>query len=122
MGRATLVVLRGLGVKPESWVGVGVTTGGYILAGAAIWFWSRRQGWGLRHIAAVAATPLIVRALLAFTYDSLVGQVAATARHALIATMMVVVAMAVRPRSAVPEHVDAADPAPDPWDPVRPSP
>lgn len=79
---------------PETWVGVGMGVAATVLAAVGISVGARMRGWGVRHIAAVVITPLILRALTAFTYDPLVGEVAAPAKYAHNAAMLVIVVVA----------------------------
>ncbi|NAZ76598.1 hypothetical protein GTQ99_14395 [Kineococcus sp. T13] len=72
---------------------------------------SRSPGWGDRHVLAVAAGALLPRALLAFTYSPLLGEVAAPAKYAHNTALLVLVAgvcvLAAR-AARTPEPVGAA--------------
>lgn len=93
------------GMAPETWVGVAMTLGALVVAAAGIAYGARLVGWSHRHIAAIAAAPLLVRALLAFLYDPLFGDVDRAAKYAHNATMLVLVLgvtlVAVRQRARV---------------------
>lgn len=60
---------------PETWPGVGVAIGAAAMAAAALSWLSRASGWRLRHVVAVAGGVLLGRALLAFTYRPVMGDV-----------------------------------------------
>lgn len=90
VGGVAVVLAAVAGVAPQTWVGVAMVACAYLLAGLVIRRWSRRSGWGLRHVAVVAAAPLLDRALLAFTYDPVVGEVSAAA-YGHKATMLAIV-------------------------------
>jgi hypothetical protein len=87
-----LAVLSAL--APDTWVGVGITLVTFVAAGLGLGWGSRRRGGGVRHVAMVAAAPLLVRALLAFTSDPLVGQVSSSAKYWHNAVMLAVVLLA----------------------------
>lgn len=97
------------GLAPETWTGVGLTAGVWLVAALGIGYSSRRVGWGLQHVAVLAAAPLVVRAVLAFTYDPLVGEVSDLAKYMHNTVMLAVVLLAAllslrpRARAAAPE-------------------
>jgi hypothetical protein len=97
------------GFAEETWTGVAMTAGAYLVAALVVVSWSRRAGWGVRRIAMLAAAPLVVRAVLAFSYDPLVGQVSEAAKYGHNAVMLVVVllatALSLRPRARVESSV-----------------
>ena len=104
LGAALLLALAHA-VAPESWVGVGVIVAVFTVAAVAVARYSRTTGWTSRHVAAVAAAPLLVRAVVAFGYDPLIGEVSATAKYAhnsvLLALILAVTVLALRrPRTA----------------------
>jgi hypothetical protein len=72
----------------------------FTVAAVAVGRISRNTGWTIRHVAAVAAAPLLVRAVLAFGYDPLIGEVSATAKYAhnsvLLALVVAVTVLALR--------------------------
>ena len=50
--------------------------------------WSRRQGWGRRHLLAAAGSALVVRAALSFLVEPLGGNVEDTMKYAVNAAML----------------------------------
>lgn len=72
-----------------------MTLASFGAAAAGIVHLSRSTGWGAGHVAAVAAAPLLVRAVLAFTYDPLVGEVSASAKYGHNVVMLLIVLLAV---------------------------
>lgn len=68
-------------MAPEDWLGVVLNLLAFALAVAAGLRAGGNPGWDARHVAVAAAVPLLVRAGLAFTYDPLVGEVAAPAKY-----------------------------------------
>ena len=97
------------GFAEETWTGVAMTAGAYLVAALLVAFWSRRTGWGVRQIAVLAAAPLVVRAVLAFGYDPLIGQVSEAGKYGHNAVMLAVVllatALSLRPRARVESNV-----------------
>lgn len=85
------------GIAPETWPGVALMLGALAVGGVGLALGSRRTGWGPRHAAAAAAGPLVVRALLAFTYEPLAGDVEPLAKlgHNLVLLVAVVTLVAV---------------------------
>jgi hypothetical protein len=75
-------------------VGV-LVVGGAVVARAA-----RASGWTSRHVVALAAGAVLSRALLAFTYDPLIGDVSAPRKYlhnaTLLAGLVVVSSLAAR--------------------------
>ena len=71
-------------------------------AGVLVHRASRSPGWGDRHVLAVAAGALLPRALLAFTYFPLLGEVGAPAKygHNTVLLVLVATACAVAARAA----------------------
>lgn len=84
-----LAVLHAL--VPSTWLGVVLVLLVLGAAALALARGSRGDGWGLAHLAAAAAAPLLVRAVLAFTYDPLIGEVATTAKLGHNAVMLALV-------------------------------
>lgn len=81
-----LALLQGL--APETWPGVVMRV--LAAAGAVVLLvrLARRPGWTPAHAAVAAAVPLLLLAVLAFTYDPLVGEVARSAKYGHNATML----------------------------------
>lgn len=82
------------GFATETWPGVAMTVGAFAAAGVGLAYGSRSIGWGVHHVVAVAVAPLLVRALLAFTYDPLVGEVSDAAKYGHNAAMLLIVLVA----------------------------
>ena len=106
-----LAVLTGF--AEETWTGVAMTAGAYLMAALVVAAWSRRTGWGVRQVAVLAAAPLVVRAVLAFGYDPLVGQVSEAAEYGHNAVMLAVVllatALSLRPQPGSGRAAEALD-------------
>ena len=85
---------------PETWLGVAMVAATFTVSVVAIARVSRTTGWDARHIAAIAAAPLLVRAVSAFTYYPLIGEVSASAKYAhnavLLALILAVTVLALR--------------------------
>lgn len=64
-----------------TWTGTGLMAAALLLAAAGLLLGSGTTGWGARQVGAAAAAPLVVRAVLAFTYDPVVGEVGAAAKY-----------------------------------------
>ena len=60
---------------PETWLGVAMVAAVFAVSVVTIVHVSRTTGWDVRHVAAIAAAPLLVRAVSAFTYYPLIGEV-----------------------------------------------
>lgn len=93
-------------LAPSSWLGVLL---GVLALGAAavvLAHASRADGWGVAQVAAAAAAPLLVRAVLAFTYDPLIGEVAPAAKlghnAVMLALVLTATALALRPQPGRP--------------------
>jgi hypothetical protein len=82
------------GFAEETWTGVAMTAGALAVAGVMLVRWSRRNGWGTGHVVAAAAAPLLVRALLAFTYYPLIGEVSEVAKYGHNTVMLLIVVVA----------------------------
>jgi hypothetical protein len=83
------------GFAEETWTGVAMTAGPMAAAALLLARWSRRDGWATGHVVAAATAPLLVRAVLAFTYDPLVGEVSEAAKYGHNAVMLLIVLGAV---------------------------
>ena len=88
------------GLAPETWPGVALSVASFGAAAAGLAYLSRSTGWGAGHVAAVVAAPLLVRAVLAFTYDPLVGEVSEPAKYGHNVVMLLIVLLAVGPTSS----------------------
>ena len=92
---------------PETWLGVALIAAVFAVSVVTIAHVSRTTGWGVRHVAAIAAAPLLVRAVSAFTYYPLIGEVSASAKYAhnavLLAVIVVVTGLALRRPTNAPE-------------------
>ena len=78
-------------VAPETWLGVALAVAVLTASGAALLHVARAPGWSLAHSAAVATGALLSRALLAFTYYPVVGEVSATRKYAHNVVMLLLV-------------------------------
>jgi hypothetical protein len=76
---------------PETWLGVAMVAATFTVVVVAITRVSRTTGWYARHIAAIAAAPLLVRAVSAFTYDPVIGEVSASAKYPHNAVLLVLI-------------------------------
>ena len=92
---------------PETWLGVAMVAATFTVSVVAIAHVSRTTGWDARHIAAIAAAPLLVRAVSAFTYYPLIGEVSASAKYAhntvLLALILAVTVLALRRPTDAPQ-------------------
>jgi hypothetical protein len=97
------------GFADETWTGVAMAASALVAAGLLLARWSTTQGWATGHVVAAASPPVLVRALLAFTYDPLVGEVSAIAKYGhnvvMLVIVVVVVACARQRRPAPAERV-----------------
>jgi hypothetical protein len=80
------------GALDASWLGVAQAAAILALGAALLVCASRRSGWGLEHIAAVAAGALLSLAALAFTYDPVIGEVSAARKYAHNAVLLTLMA------------------------------
>jgi hypothetical protein len=102
-----------LGLAPSTWAGVALSgavlgAGGALLVGA-----SRRKGWELRHVVAVAAGAVLSRAILAFTYYPVIGEVSAARKYAHNLVMLALVGLVIALAFARSRHADAPADAPE---------
>ncbi|WP_189864073.1 hypothetical protein [Streptomyces poonensis] len=72
---------------PATWAGVTVNVVAMAVLGWLLLRWSRRPGWGRRHVLAVAGSALVVRAGLSFLVEPL-GDVDGTVKYVVNATML----------------------------------
>jgi hypothetical protein len=110
VGLLALLLAVCYGFAPETWVGVVVATVVLIIAFVGLGYASARPGWSPRHVAVVAAAPLVVRAVLAFGYDPMIGEVSAAGKcgHN-VAMLLIVLAVAVWALRPARTHVRAAE-------------
>jgi hypothetical protein len=94
-GSVAVVLALAYAVTPQTWTGVVISVAIVILAGVLLTRSSRSQGWSPTHAAVVAAAPLLVTAVLAFTYDPMLGDVGAQAKYAHNVVMLTIVLDAV---------------------------
>jgi hypothetical protein len=90
----SLSLLIGLLVDgvPSTWTGVAVAGSGLLIAGLLGRRAARSRQWGLQHLAAAAGGVVLGRAVLAFTYFPLVGEVSALRKYSHNIVLLVVVA------------------------------
>lgn len=72
---------------PATWAGVTLNVVAMVVLGWLLLCWSRRQGWGRRHVLAAAGGALVVRAGLSFLVEPL-GDVDGTVKYAVNAAML----------------------------------
>ena len=98
LGITALVALV-LGVAynmmPQTWPGFAGSVAVLVIAGVLVARASRTRRWSPTHIAIVGATPLFLTAALAFTYDPMIGEVAAQAKYGHNAVMVGIVLICV---------------------------
>jgi hypothetical protein len=96
----SFVAATALNCVPETWIGFGLAVAILIAGVACLARLSRASAWDTRHNVAVAAGALLSRALLAFTYYPVIGNVSAVAKYlhniVLLATILVVWTLAAR--------------------------
>jgi hypothetical protein len=90
----TLVLALVSGVVEETWTGVAINIGITAVIAIAMTHAARRPGWGAGHAAAVGLGFLLCRALLAFTYFPLVGEVSAARKYSHNVVMLAVLGLA----------------------------
>lgn len=95
------------GMATETWPGAALVVATFVVGSAAIVWGSRRGGWSVGHIAAVAGAPLLVRAALAFTYAPMIGTVSDVEKfgHNVVMMLIVLGATVLAMRSSAPVHV-----------------
>lgn len=71
-----------------TWAGVTVNVVAMVVLGWLLLRWSRRQGWGRRHVLAAAGSALVVRAGLSFLVEPLGDNVDFTLKYAVNAAML----------------------------------
>ena len=77
----------------ETWRGVTVAIASTAVAGLLLLRASRRRGWTLAHAAGVAAGVLLSRAVLAFSYYPVIGEVSAARKYYNVAMLLIAVAI-----------------------------
>ncbi|MDG5805747.1 hypothetical protein P9869_24390 [Streptomyces ossamyceticus] len=73
---------------PATWAGVTVNVVAMVVIGWLLLRWSRRRGWGPRHVLAAAGSALVVRAGLSFLVEPLGDDVDFAVKYAVNATML----------------------------------
>ncbi|WP_328835236.1 hypothetical protein [Streptomyces europaeiscabiei] len=73
---------------PATWAGVAVNVVAMVVLGWLLLHWSRRRGWGRRHVLAVAGSALVVRAGLSFLVEPLGDNVDGTVKYMVNAVML----------------------------------
>jgi hypothetical protein len=79
---ATVVAVTAVTVMPQTWVGFAGALATLALGAGLLWWFSRGEGWGLAHTTSVAFGAVLTRALLAFTYFPVVGEVSPERKYA----------------------------------------
>jgi hypothetical protein len=92
VGALTAVVLCANQLLPATWPGVLANILAALALGRLVLRWSRREGWGRRHVLAAAGAALVVRAGISFLVEPLGGDVDVTTKYAVNAGMLVGVA------------------------------
>jgi hypothetical protein len=87
----TALLSLGYAVAPEDWGGAGIAALVLITAAIGIAWAARSSGWGVRQVTVLAAAPLIVRGVLAFTYNPMLGEVALGSKLAHNTVMLAIV-------------------------------
>lgn len=88
VGCVTGVVWSASQLLPPTWVGVAVNVVALAVLGWLLLRWSRRRGWGRRHVLASAGSALVVRAGLSFLVEPLGGDVDGPVKYAVNAAML----------------------------------
>ncbi|WP_217214872.1 hypothetical protein [Streptomyces sp. AC550_RSS872] len=73
---------------PATWAGVTVNVVAMVVLGWLLLRWSRRRGWGRRHVLAAAGSALVVRAGLSFLVEPLGDNVDFAVKYAVNAAML----------------------------------
>ena len=84
-----------LTLAPSTWAGVALSGAVLAASGALLVRASRQDGWGVRHVLSVAAGAVLSRALLAFTYYPVIGEVSPARKYAHNAVMLVLVGLVI---------------------------
>ncbi len=87
---ASFVLASVQAAMPETWRGVAGAVAATAAAGLLLWRASRRDGWTLAHAAGVAAGVLLSRAVLAFSYYPVIGEVSAARKYSHNVAMLLV--------------------------------
>ncbi|MEI5526431.1 hypothetical protein WB401_10840 [Streptomyces brasiliscabiei] len=88
VGGVTGVVWCASQLLPATWVGVAVNVVAMVVLGSLLLRWSRRRGWGRRHVLAAAGSALVVRAGLSFLVEPLGEHVDLTVKYMVNAAML----------------------------------
>ncbi|HEU5485753.1 MAG TPA: hypothetical protein VFU98_12680 [Microlunatus sp.] len=94
LGRTAVVALvlaTVYNVMPPTWLGAAGSTAVLVISGWLLVRASRTRRWSPTHAAVVGSAPLVLTALLAFTYDPMIGEVTAAAKYAHNAVMVAIV-------------------------------
>lgn len=76
---------------PPTWTGTGIAVAAAAVAVLAVLQWSSRDGWSIRHGAALALGVVLARGLSAFLYFPLLGEVSAPRKYAHNIAMLAIV-------------------------------
>lgn len=82
-----------LAFAPSTWAGFALSVAVLAVAGMLLVRCSREAGWNLTHVVAIAAGAVLSRALLAFTYYPVIGDVSAASKYAHNVVMLVLVGL-----------------------------
>ena len=102
-----------LALAPSTWLGVALSGAVLAASGALLVRASRRGGWGLSHVVAVAAGAVLSRALLAFTYYPVIGDVSAVRKYAHNVVMLVLVGLVIALAIARTRRAETCTDAPE---------
>jgi hypothetical protein len=84
-----------LALAPSTWAGLALSAAVLAASGALLVRASRQKGWELRHVVAVAAGAVLSRALLAFAYYPVIGEVSAARKYAHNVVMLLLVGLVI---------------------------
>ena len=87
VGVVTGIALGANQLLPATWAGTAVNIAVLAVLGWLLVVWSRREGWGRRHVLAAAGAALIVRAALSFLVEPF-GEFDFAAKYAVNAAML----------------------------------
>lgn len=76
-----LVVALVYGLAPTTWPGVAVSASALVFGGALVLGAARSAGWNPQHVVAIASAAVLTRAVLAFTYFPVIGDVSALRKY-----------------------------------------